>query len=363
MELSSRIHAFLHTCEDCGTCKRVCPFLDTYGTPVKIISENPEKVFRCSNCGACDMVCKENLRPSEILFELKGAVLRNGFLPKEVKNALASAQGYAVRGHRFPFSHYTSAETVFWPGCGLAGTSPEIVKKTVRLLSKHLKKQVGLVLDCCFDPLYQLGDVASVEKASEMIEAKLKKHGITRVITGCTSCTKILLSHLSEIKVEHIIETLPENFIDPSLIDNPSAPLFISPLAKGGFRGVRGSTGGFFLHHPCPSFRFDGIRERAKLYVQMFNEVLLKEDNGISNPPPSPFSKGVLSKSPPFIKEKERGLPTEIKESVGPSCCGHGGGISSFSPDFSEKFTERVIKASKGDPVVTYCMGCKGKFL
>jgi Fe-S oxidoreductase len=357
MQLSSRIHEFTENCENCGTCKRVCPFLDTYGTPGKIISENPEKIFLCSNCGACDIVCKENLRPSEILFELKGAVLRNGSLPTEVKNALASAQGYVVRGHRFPFSHYTSADTVFWPGCGLAGTSPEMVKKAVRLLSKHLNQQVGLVLDCCFDPLYQLGDVDSVEKASERIQAKLKKHGVTRVITGCTSCTKVLSSHLSEMKVEHIIEALPENLIDPS------SPPFISPLAKGGNKGVQGNGERLFLHHPCPSFRLDGLRERAKLYVQMFNTVLLKEENNISNPPSSPLSKGGLSGSLPLIKEGRGRLLAEIQESVRPSCCGHGGGISSSSPDFSEKFTEKVIKVSKGNPVVTYCMGCKGKFL
>jgi uncharacterized membrane protein YdjX (TVP38/TMEM64 family)/Fe-S oxidoreductase len=363
MQLSSRIHEFIQNCENCGTCKGACPFLDTYGTPGKIITENPEKVFLCSNCGACDMVCKENLRPSEILFEVKRAVLKNGSLPTEVKNALASAQGYAMRGHQIPFSHYASADTVFWPGCGLAGTSPEIVKKTVRLLSKHLDKKVGLVLDCCFDPLYQFGDVDSVEKASERIQAKLKRHGVTRVITGCASCTKILLSHLSEMKVEHIIEALPGNLADPSLVDNPSAPPFISPLAKGGNKGVRGSTGGLFLHHPCPSFRLDGLRERAKLYVQMCNEVFLKEDNNISSPPPSSLSKGGLSGSLPFIKEGDGGLLAEIQESVRPSCCGHGGGLSSTSNDLSKKFTEKVIMAAKGNPVVTYCMGCKGKFL
>jgi uncharacterized membrane protein YdjX (TVP38/TMEM64 family)/Fe-S oxidoreductase len=372
MELSSRINEFIQSCENCGRCKRVCPFLETYGTPDRIITETPEKVFFCTNCKACDTVCKEKLNPSDVLFEMKTQLVRRGTYPAEVRNALRFANGFAMRGHKPPFVYYSSGDTVFWPGCGLAGTSPEIVKKTVRRLSKHLNKQVGLVLDCCFDPLYQLGDVDSVEKASERIQAKLKKHGVTRVITGCTSCTKVLSSHLSEMKVEHIIEALSENLIDPSFIDNPSARPFISPLAKGGFRGVRGSPGGLFLHHPCPSFRLDGLRERAKLSVQMFfNEVLLKEESNISNPPASlpdgrqagPCSKGGLSVSLPFKKEGEGGLPAEIQESVRPSCCGYGGGISSLSPDFSEKFTGKVIRASKGNPVITYCMGCKGKFL
>src|SRR3990170_7445766 len=123
-----------------------------------------------------------------------------------------SASGYAMRGHKPPFVYYSSSsDTVFWPGCGLAGTSPEVVRKTVRLLSNHLNKKVGLVLDCCFDPLYQLGDVDSVKGASERVHYKLGKHKITHIITGCTNCRKTLSQYLLDIKVEHIFETLSNN--------------------------------------------------------------------------------------------------------------------------------------------------------
>src|SRR4030043_569528 len=301
MELPARINDFLKSCENCGRCKKVCPFLDTYGTPDKIILETPEKVFFCSNCKACDTVCKGKLNRSDALFEIKSQLLRNGTYPVEVRNALYSANGYAMRGHKLPFVFYSSSDTVFWPGCGLAGTSPEIVKKTVRLLSKHLNEKVGLVLDCCFDPLYQLGDVDSVKKAAERIKDRLEKHKVSYVITGCTNCRKALSLHLPDIKVEHIFEILHESFE----LRTPNPELRT-----------------FFIHHPCPSFRFNGISKNAKKIVQSTNG-----------------------------------------ENSRPTCCGHGGGISSLSPDLSEKFTDKVIKASKGNPVVTYCMGCKGKFL
>jgi len=301
MELSSRINEFLKTCENCSRCKKVCPFLDTYGTPDKIILETPEKVFFCSNCKACDTVCKGKLNPSDALFEIKSQLLRNGTYPVEVRNALHSANGYAMRGHKLPFVFYSSSDTVFWPGCGLAGTSPEVVRKTVRFLSNHLNKKVGLVLDCCFDPLYQLGDVDSAKKAAERIKDRLEKHKVSYVITGCTNCRKALSLHLPDIKVEHVLEVLHESFE----LRTPNSELRT-----------------FFIHHPCPSFRSDKIRQNAK--------AILQSDNG---------------------------------ENSRPTCCGHGGGISSLSPDLSEKFTDKVIKASKGNPVVTYCMGCKGKFL
>ncbi len=327
MELPVRINEFLKSCENCGRCKKVCPFLDTYGTPDKIISETPEKVFFCSNCKACDTVCKEKLNPSDALFEIKSQLLRNGTYPVEVRNALHSANGYAMRGHKSPFVYYSSSDTVFWPGCGLAGTSPEVVRKTVRFLSNHLNKKVGVVLDCCFDPLYQLGDVESAREAIERIQGRLKKNKITQVITGCTNCRKTLSHYLPNIKVGHILEILPEEVINPFFTNNPSSPPFNPPstshkLSNGGFRGVNGGGGGFYLHHPCPSFRSDKIRQNAK--------AILQSDSG---------------------------------ENSRPTCCGHGGGIGSLSSDLSEKFTDKVIKASKGNPIVTYCMGCKGKFL
>jgi Fe-S oxidoreductase len=71
---------------------------------------------------------------------------------------------------------------------------------------------VGLVLDCCFDPLYQLGDVDSAREAIERIQGRLKKNKITQVITGCTNCRKALSMHLPDIKVEHVLEVLHESF-------------------------------------------------------------------------------------------------------------------------------------------------------
>lgn len=301
MEISPRIKEYLQTCENCGRCKRVCPFLDTYGTPDKIITETPEKVFFCSNCKACDTLCKGKLNPSDALFEMKSMLIKSGNYPTEVKNALNSASSYAMRGHKLPFVYYSSSDTVFWPGCGLAGTSPEVVKKTVRLLNKDLNKKVGLILDCCFDPLYQLGDVDSAKEAAERIQDRLKKHKVNHVITGCTNCRKTLSMYLKNIKVEHIFEVLNKSFE----LRTPNSELRA-----------------YYLHHPCPSFRTEEIRQNAKK--------ILQSNNG---------------------------------ENSRPTCCGHGGGISSISPELSKKFTDKVINASKGNPIITYCMGCKGKFL
>ena len=95
---------------------------------------------------------------------------------------------------------------------------------------------MGLALDCCFDPLYQLGDIGTVKKATERIRERLKRNKVTHIITGCINCTKIFSLYLPEFKVEHILAVLPENSINPFLTNNPTSP----PLLKERL----------FLHHP-----------------------------------------------------------------------------------------------------------------
>ena len=328
--MSLRVKEFLDNCNSCGKCKKVCPFLNDNGTPDDIISNHPQDVFLCTNCGKCTLICPEGISPSDALFETKHGFIHDGNIPESIKKSLESANGFAMRGHRFPFYYYPSADTVFWPGCGLSGTSPEIVKKTAQILSKYLNKKVGIVLDCCFDPLYQMGDIDSVEKATKRIQERLKKHRVTHVITGCTNCTKVLSYYLSEIRVEHVLKALPDNVIhipSTTFVQNPLSTSVNPPprhlvKGKGGFEKV--GNGEIFLHHPCPSFKLEGIRQRAKTYIN---------------------SKG------------------EINESISPSCCGAGGGISSLSKDVSDKFIGRIIKASKEKTIITYCMGCKSRFL
>ena len=65
------------------------------------------------------------------------------------------------------------ADTVFWPGCSLAGSAPNLVFKVRNSLSELLNQRVGIVLDCCFDPCFQLGGVEDVAKAFKDIKERL----------------------------------------------------------------------------------------------------------------------------------------------------------------------------------------------
>lgn len=300
MELSSEVKEFANQCGACGVCKEMCPLLASHGTPGELLGNNPEEAFLCSNCGACNGICPAGLAPAGLFLRVKQNLIQSGQMPPQIKRSLASARSFAMTGHRFPFIWYPPSDIVFWPGCGLSGSTPDLVDQTRKTLSRQLGQEVGLVLDCCFDPLYQMGDLSNVEVAIKSIQERLESRNITRIITGCVNCQKVLSSRLHGVRVDYILEVLP----------------------KGSF--TIDGTKPFFLHHPCPVL---GL-------------------------------KTVI----PAIK-KHLGKTDYIGESSQAMCCGNGGGLATISPELADKFTATVTNAAADKPIVTYCMGCKARFV
>lgn len=230
--------AFVDDCTSCGACSSACPFLETYGLPADILRASADTVFLCTNCRACATLCPEGLSPADAFHHEKTARIRCDALSTRVRQARAGAAAYAQRGHSFPFSIWKPAPTVFWPGCGLIGALPSVVTVARRALADVLGQPVGLVLDCCFDPLWQLGDVDAVAAVMQETALRLKRNGIGQIITGCVNCAKVLGSMLPGINVLHALEVLP-----PTVFHHTGLP-------------VR-------FHHPCPSARIIGLQEKA----------------------------------------------------------------------------------------------------
>jgi Fe-S oxidoreductase len=324
--MSDSTEQFLDKCDTCGQCTDACPFLTEYGEPDEIIRNRPQKAFLCTNCTACNRLCPQDLQPSEALFQTKIRLIRSRDVPKATAQAVKAAVSFAERGHKTPFVHYSETETVFWPGCSLAGTSPETVNKTAKLLSDLLDTPVGLALDCCFDPLYQIGDVDPVKEAVARIQERLDEKGVHRLIVGCANCKKIFTQYPITQHVEYILEILPDDIIENLPDGDP------------------------YLHHPCPFFRIEGVPEKAKQILQ----VSLDAKRASGSPEPSGTDDLPDIFSGPADKVDEPDLP---------SCCGYGGSINSQDPDLAEKFTEKVTADSVGAYIVTSCMGCVNRFV
>jgi len=284
-------------CTECRACQKVCPFLAKFGLPKELLVNPSEVLFFCTNCTACSKICPEKLPVAQSLYEAKTQLLRKDY---STRAPYISAKSYAERGHRFPFSHWERAEIVFWPGCSLAGSAPNLVFKVRNSLSELLNQRVGIVLDCCFDPCFQLGGVEDVAKAFKDIKERLISYKIKKVILGCTNCYKNFKRFFSseEVEVKHILEIIPQS------------------LLKIPFKEA-------YLHHPCPAWQFEEIRKKART----------------------------------LIEDK-----VELKEARLPACCGAGGALYQ-NEELASEFREKTLKWANHRPIITYCMGCKGRFL
>lgn len=304
---------FADQCPDCGACKDVCPFLAQYGAPDRILRERPEASFYCTSCRRCDAVCPPGLSPSAAFFEEKKRLVQQNRVPLPVRKTLDGARRFAKAGHGFPFSYYQSADTVFWPGCGLAANRPGLVRRVRNILSRRLHKRVGLVLDCCFDPVYGLGDTETALAALREIGKRLRDHGVRQVITGCLNCHKLLSEQLAA-ECLFVLEVLPPEIFEKQNMES------------------------VYLHHPCPSSRWEEIRNKAREAASRLHPM-----GTVFQPDPIPD------------------LPVS-KATVG-LCCGNGGGLSAFDPGLADRFLDRITGEAENKTIVTYCTGCQNRFL
>jgi Fe-S oxidoreductase len=304
------VNDFEDLCPGCGACKDVCPFLAEYGSPDLILRERPEAAFFCTSCRRCDGVCPQGLAPSAAFFEAKRRMVRQEAIALPVRKALNSARGFAKAGHRFPFSFYQDTDTVFWPGCGLAAHRPGLVRRVRNILVRRLNRRVGLALDCCFDPVYGLGDTDTACAALRAIGKRLRDHGVRQVITGCLNCHKLLSEHLEGLQVAFVLEVLPPEFFEKK------------------------RTGAIYLHHPCPSSRWEAIRNRATEAVNRVDPSLGTDGNSFP-----------------------------LAETSAAHCCGGGGGVSALNPDLADRLLDRITGEAANRAMVTYCTGCQNRFL
>ena len=231
-------------CTSCGDCVRPCRFLQQRGTPAVIAgagaaSPNLLKAYDCSLCGLCDALCPEGLSPSAMFLAMRqqaaaaGAVDLRPYKPWLTYERLGGS--FLFRRDYMP----ADCRTVFFPGCALPGTRPEIVKELFRRLRQQ-EPSMGLVLDCCGKISHDLGLQERFGAISRSLQRRLRKQGVTRVLTACPGCSKIFRSYGQDFEVRSVYERL---------VTEP----MVQPVAP---RGV------VSIHDPCPS-RFDPAQHLA----------------------------------------------------------------------------------------------------
>lgn len=303
---SRRIHS---ACTRCRACLKHCRFLSAHGTPGRLARDYEadsapglELAFECSLCGLCTAVCPAGLSPPDMFLEWRRQAVDSGTADLSAYNGILS---YEKKGCSSRFSFYSlpaGCTTVFFPGCTLTGTRPEITSATLAYLDKKMPG-TGMVLDCCTKPSLDLGRQEFFDAMFFEMTEFLEKHGITTIITACPSCHKVFSDH-SPFNVLSVYQILAQDA-------GPEKPL------QTGNRDV-------VIQDPCQAR--DNIPTLAAV-----REIVRQQDLNIL---PSAFS----------------GKKT--------LCCGEGGFTGCTAPDMAKSWSEKRVADAKGTPAVTYCAGC-----
>ena len=296
-------------CTDCGACAKTCAFLSNYGTPKNIaagfdflLPRDQAIAYECSLCGLCAAVCPEKLDPCRFFLEVRRRFVNGGHFDATAYRAIL---GYEKRGTSAILSWYglpAGCDTVFFPGCSLPGTRPEVTLRMFRHLQQTIPT-LGIVLDCCTKPSHDLGRRAHFESVFGEMTVYLSAQGIKTVLVACPNCFKIFRHHGNGIAVKTVYEVIH---------------------AAGGVSGTRNGGREVSVHDPCA----------------LRNE-----------PPVQRAVRGLLSSMGLTVAEmKHRGRHTV--------CCGEGGMVGFVKPELAKEWSAIRGRESGGRPLVAYCAGC-----
>lgn len=298
-------------CTECGACVKNCAFLGHYGTPKAITEgfdfsspQNQAIAYECSLCSLCTAVCPERIDPCGFFLELRRQFVESGQFHESVYGSIL---GYEKCGTSPLFSWYglpEGCDTVFFPGCTLPGTSPEVTLGLFQDLRKTIPA-LGMVLDCCTKPSHDLGRQAHFNAVFGELVDYLVGHGVKRVLVACPNCYKIFRQYGNGLSVCTVYETIHANGFKARIPNN----------------GLEVS-----VHDPCT------VRSETQVHQAV---------------------RGLLSRLGITVVEmKHRGRHT--------LCCGEGGMVGFVKPSLAEGWANIREQETANRTMVAYCAGCTG---
>ena len=311
---------------ECMECVKVCEYLKHYGRyPRKYVREiynnlsivkgerkSNQFINSCSLCGLCGQVCPTDLNMAEVTKNARRVMVAQNRMPP-------SAHDFALRDMQFSNSDkFVLARNrpgtiksgyAFFPGCQLAGSSPEYVEQVYGYLQDKLG-DVGLMLRCCGAPADWAGRTDLFQSALADFIAQYRELNSPQLVLACSSCYQVFNTHLPDVPVISLWNLFDEH----GLPDHAQTPI-------GSWRSA------ISVHDPCTT--------RYESHIQ----------DSVRN---------ILHRLGYQIEE----LPLSREQT---ECCSYGGLMWLANRDLAQAVVQRRIAESQAD-YVTYCAVCRDFF-
>lgn len=308
---------------ECMECVKGCAFLAHYKSyPKRYVREVYNNlsivmgtrhangmINACSLCGQCGAICPSGLNMAEVFCDARREMVAQEKMPPSAHDfalrdlAFSNSDAYFLARHQ---PGRGESRYVFFPGCQLGASAPEVVKSAYLDLAARLDGGVGLMLGCCG----VIADWAGREQLFAETLEKLKTawEGLNRpeVIAGCPTCFMVLGENIPGMRVRGIWDVLEETGLPPGHANGQGRTLAVQDACT-----TRGRTQ-----------VQDSIRRLAGSMGYEIEELKYGRDRTL--------------------------------------CCGYGGLTVYANPEVAREMAEHSVVQS-GSDYLTYCANCRDR--
>lgn len=348
-------------CTHCGKCTRRCEVLRTPGLDIGKVQAAYERIMalpyddqpaatielvqqdypmynalrQCCFCGFCTAACAHHVMAPERMRGWRELFMRANLMPPDdSKLVMVDNEWHIFSAYRAIYQvaypdfltldaaaeaaeagEPAAVDTLFFPGCSLVSYAPDLMKKVGEWLTAAGVKW-AFSDACCGSPLMSAGLFDRAHELRMRTIDKMRKAGITRMVTVCPGCGEEFAEEMAE---DISIVPLPELMLD---------------LARE--RADKEAPGFSPLERTSVTF-FDSCHDRF--------------DNRHAN-----AIRSLFEEFAPRIAQCEM-----RHEKRGTLCCGAGGAVASYDPDITDRRIWEVIEEGKftgAQTMVTMCPTC-----
>ena len=226
-------------CMQCGMCSGSCP--ESGLTPFNIRKLVRKSLLKqeidqstpwyCTSCGECTLRCPRDVKPSEMIVELRSSLVEEGEIPTTIQKALENT--YVQKnpwgrpkpkrgawtselGFEVPHVGKTASKRLLFTCC-IQAYDPRcmVIPMNVARLFRAGGLEFGILgaeESCCGNEIRRMGEAGLFEELVEQNTASFRKHGVQEIITLSPHCMNAMKKEYGDlgIKVSHYTEPLAE---------------------------------------------------------------------------------------------------------------------------------------------------------
>jgi Fe-S oxidoreductase len=244
--MESQTESRVYMCMQCGMCSGSCP--ETGITPFNIrllvrkshLKRAIEETipWYCTSCGECTLRCPRDVKPLDMIIDLRSAFVEEGQIPLSIQKALENTfvqknpwgrprskrgEWLSELGMEVPHVSETESKRLLFTCC-IQAYDPRcmVIPMNVATILKKGGVEFGVLGKeeaCCANEIRRMGETGLFEDLQEENVATFQKYGVKEIITLSPHCMNAMKNEYGDlgIKVSHYTEVLAAMIDEGSL--------------------------------------------------------------------------------------------------------------------------------------------------